>query len=492
MGEMTSYKGNLPENYAQAVLYILANIADNPDFDEKEIIYSKNVVELATKAHMKPSSTQVRSAMNNLHYLYAVKKIVPGKYQINSTALNDLLEKVLAKKRGVWANKKEVAEFKAKQQKKGRAYPTPRKGTADSDALIVRAIFIAHNRALSKPEIDKIAKEQLGKKLAAGTTRNVVFQHGDCFNRYESGTRFTIYGPNRNFFKKFSNEKDFYLELFPDKKDLIEKRLNNPKAPVLPDVSDAPPAQILRAVFAAYDKALTLKNVVAIADKAGYDIKVESIRSWMNNHRDFFHDHGTKGMREIFYSANESFFKKYLNEIEFYQALFKDRSDKILSRFNSFIPSETKAHEVAHGIAEPSEPAEKTLDIESEEEEISAADVGASILAYVVKLKRELQKQKSNDGITENGHKKIGDLQSTIIGLRQERNDVIFENNKLKSIVEEKDRRINSMKEQLGKLEAKIERMKLPRETFKLKDVAHITRLVKMADEPQVEAESQS
>jgi hypothetical protein len=496
MEEMTNYQGKKPENYAQAVLFLLANYLNDPDIEEKEIITSGKVVDLATKAHTKPSKAQVTAAMNNFTYLYVVKKISPGNYQINSTALNDILKKVLAKNRGVWASKEEVAEYRAKhpktkkpQKAKGNTRPEPRKATIDSDALIIRAIFAAFNRVLSKPDISKLAREKLDKVLAAGAARNILFQHAECFNRFESGTRYTLYGPNSNFFAKFIGEKDLYVELFPDKKDIILKRFENPKAPLAPDLTGALTVQILRAVFAAYEKELTLKNVVAIAEKAGYQIKLASIRSWVNKHRELFHNHGTKGMREIFWSANESFFKQYLGEIEIYQSLFKDKADTILGRFNSFIPEETKAHEMAHGYVEPSEPKEdETFDIEPDEE-ISAADVGASILAYVVKLKRELRKQKAGHGISENGHKKIGDLQSTIIGLRQERNDVIFENNKLKSIVNEKDRRINAMKEQLGKLEAKLERMKAPKETFKLKDVAHITRLVKTADEPQVAVE---
>lgn len=495
MGEMTNYQGNKPENYAQAVLFVLANHMDDPHIEDKAIITSEAVANEAVKASMKPSKAQVGMAIKNFEYLYLVKKPGIGKLQINSTKLGDFLKRVLKKERGVWATKKEVAEYRAKHLKpkavKGNKQPAPRKPTTDSDALIVRAICAAHNRVLSKPDIKKIAKEVLNKELATGAARNCIFQHAACFNRFDSGTRFTLYGPTNEFFAKFDHEKELYIELFPDKKELILSRFESPKAHRLPDASEARPVQILRAVFAAYEKELTLKNVVVLAEKAGHPIKLGSIRWWVNNHKDLFHNHGTKGMREIFWSANEDFFKQYINEIEIYQSLFRDRSDKILGRFNSFIPKETKAHEVAHGIVEPSEAKEEeALDPESEEE-ISAADVGASILAYVVKLKRELRKKTDENGLSENGHKKIGDLQSTIIGLRQERNDAIFEKEKLKSIIEEKDRRINAIKEQLGKLEAKLERMRIPKETFKLKDVAHITRLVKSADEPQATAEAQ-
>jgi hypothetical protein len=393
------------------------------------------------------------------------------------------------------------SKYKGHTPKSSKAAPT------DRAALYVRAIFAAHNQTLLINKILEIAADKFPEKnITYKSVHAFLWLRKELFNVYPGHNKYKFYGPNGVFFKRYVNEVEHYKKLFPEKAVLISDRFARAKkngcdqggpdiiqgGPDIIDDVELTRATVVRAILAAYEKPLTYKNISRLAARFGYEVKVSYLYAFRNTYAKFL-DRVDKGMKALFIKANDQFFKEYAHEIEYYVDLLKNRKEQIYSRFNAHVPELAKAHEKAHheDFDDDQAPAEdKAAEVvEDIEQEVSAADVGASIIAYVDKLKTALKKRQAVDVVMRDEKEHIKALNDKIISLKNERTNLTTQNEKQAAIIKSKDKSLSNLESelalkanQISKLEIKLERAVAGRSTFKMSEVANISSLLKSSE----------
>lgn len=484
--EKIIFKGHEAKRYVDAVLFYFAIC----DADQ---VKRKDMMQALKNGAIEFTNNQINSAVGNFKRLKLISKGDPGMYSLNRQALIDFTNRYIDGKTYIWAPKPNQKSTR----KGGRA-----RGHADSTSLVTRAIFAAFNKVMSLQEIAEHAQKELGlDRYSHKSAQNFIYNNSELFNAYPSGNRFKLYGPRPEFFSSYKKEMLAYIRFFPNKEKQIKARFNGvPTAEKSHDDELPLPvkkAEIVMAILAAYRKPLTLKNITRLAERNGHDISVNYLHWFKNNHVEML-TVTDKGYRSKFYSANPAFFRDNVASIEKFVEILPDKKTQIYEAFNMHEPEQAKAHEKAHAddfdkqpTATETTPADMHESTDALEQEVSAADVGASIIAYVVKLKEALHKKRNEETIARDEKEHVKSLNSRIMGLTNERNGLLTENDKIKAICTSKENRIRELTAQVSKLTAQVATLeeKLSRATagkskFNMQEVAKITTLVKRPKKP--------
>jgi hypothetical protein len=469
-----TFQDQKAKNYIQAVLYCLAN------HSKKQISYEE-IEKALSDGGLQVKTAQIQSAMTNFKQLNLISSAGRKVYNLDEKALTDFAQKFIKGKIHIWAPKPGYDGAK-----KGRR----KNGPAESHSMIARAIFAAHKKVLSLADVCTIAAEKLGiKDFSQKAASNFIYRNTRLFNSFSGEGRAKLYGPSHVFFSTFVHEKQNYIDLFPDQKAIIDERFDGQ-----PDPAGSPMPKrvhVVQAILTGYKKPLTLKNIAALATRAGYEVTVNYLYWFKRQHQNTLQV-TDKGIKNKFYSPNNSFYKVHADKIDLFCEILPERKSEILARFNTHEPGLVKAHEKAH--AEDFDKDQPTAEVEAIEDEISAADVGASIIAYVAKLKEALKAKSHDNAAKRDEMAHVKSLNDQVLGLKNERNSLLTENQKIKAIATSKENRIRELTAKvskqaahIAKLEEGIDRAKAGRSSFSMGEVAKITTLVKKADKSESE-----
>lgn len=483
--EKLTFNDKRAESYGEAILYCLANHGNGK-------IHVVDEIEPALQAGGYDFNRQkVTSVISNFKKIGLLKKIKLYQFLIDRDAAFALADNYSKGKCGLWFNEKKTSGLIS-----GTLDQYKR---ANSNAFYARAIFAAYNKVLSIAEIINIATAKFGvDNISKKSIQMFIWNNKEVFNIFKSGEAHKLYGPNPLFFKRFKSEIGYYKEVFPEKADVIENRyamaIENNKTVENKSVDfKLSRVLVVRAILAAYQKPLTYKNISRLAARFGYEVNVPYMYSFKNKFNDFL-ETVDKGMRAIFIRANDKFFKEFVHEIDIYVDLLENRKDQIYARFNQQEPGLAKAHEDAHrktfdeGPAPDDEKATALVAPEEEEdaEQVSAADVGASIIAYVDKLKCALKKRQDATDTARDEKEHVRSLHEKILELQNERTALTTKSEKQAAIITSKDQALKRLESelslkamQISKLEIKLEKAAAGKTKFTLGEVASITTLVK-------------
>jgi len=419
----------------------------------------------------------------------------------------------VAKDQGADLPSQNPAPATATDQSAGQATASAAALVGSPQTDIVRAVLVAHmgKTWLTVNEILDHTLHSKGKPVAISTISFYLSRNrpGEVEAHQSRGPHGAMkYRATENLLQKHKAKKSLFCALFPPQAEDIrarfaetkngstdaqkeEKKRRNPSihAPSQGSWSD-----IIRAIFAAYSKALSAQDMHAIAKKHGHVLPLHSIYYYQTNYGEEIIRDDSKGEngRRLF-RATAKLFKDNFKSIALYKTLLPDRAEKISARFARCCPDERRPamtgppapQEQApnDGIIQPTVGDAKDYSREDmEPESVDVANVGAAIVAYIQKLKakiHDLQKGIGLENPAVNYKEKMQNMAASMTGIRAERDGLQARVNKLEAIVEEKDRRLNKAIDELAALKEKADKGMLIPSTFKVGEVARITKLIK-------------
>lgn len=241
---------------------------------------------------------------------------------------------------------------------------------------------------------------------------------------------------------------------------------------------------VIKAVFAAYQKPLTAPDVEKIALKYGHKVSRAAIIYYVGNKNKQIIKDGKRG-RAPLYSPAEKFFEDNAPNIDLFLTILPDKKSNILSRFNMF-GGNAPAIEKQEVPADPPAVADENRQLaESHDDDdlnmVDAANVGASILAYVAALQKKIKSKAAIDpGEVDQIRYKYEDSKQTVIGLRSEVQSLNLTIKNLKGIIEKNNQRLIDLNHELSVLKNATQPENKPvRSKFKVSEVARITTIVK-------------
>lgn len=172
-----------------------------------------------------------------------------------------------------------------------------------------------------------------------------------------------------SFFKRFIGEKEIYLEILPDHKDIIEKRFEGiePEKEATPRrvvatnsqivKSGIAPAMIYRAILTAFEGTFTGPQIVKIAKDYGYELRLDTTGHFLRtNEGKYTNRIGNTGNIPV-YEVTEKFLEWQIEERAFdhFVEILPDRRNAIIKRLG-LEEGDIKPVEVKSSAPKPKQP----------------------------------------------------------------------------------------------------------------------------------------
>jgi hypothetical protein len=245
------------------------------------------------------------------------------------------------------------------------------------------------------------------------------------------------------------------------------------------------PIDIIRAIFCAYNKPLTLNDVVVIAKRYNLAIKQHNLRWYQHQKKDELILDEIKRGKAYSYRASPIFYKRHAKDVNRFISILPHKEKEILTHLNEYARDQVKAIQKDIQIEPAGDPKPQVDQIEpaGDPETVDVANVGASIIAYIHRLKTELKTLTAaglNTAAVQDLQEKNSRLSAALTGLTSERNQLQFEVSKLEKIVADKESRLLEKDKQIQEIEHKLSLHghHIPK-TFTVGEVARITQVIK-------------
>lgn len=481
------------------------------------------VFEYVQKIDKKITLHKVRYATTNFKKIGLFTTSKPAVYELDRSKIETFYKDFKNGAAFLWGRKDEIGNKKIRYKNQLSDV------RVTSKMFTARAIIAMQNSPFTSFDIGEIA-EKLKLDTNRKAIKNLTEKYKDCFKEIGKVGQFSKYVPTARFFERFSNEKPYYINLFPEKMEVIKKafavkKIDLKKKKNCPDIQTAEsepaaeptppetkcdqapqvlkpfrPQFVIKAIFAAYNKPLAAPDIEAIAERYGRKIGRGTVLWYVSGKSKQIVKNGQRG-RAPLYSPNEKFFKDNAQLMEKFIEILPDKKDAIITRFNLFGETTGRAAlDLENGAPADQAPAGKVQagaqdeietgpqdeiaaqDIQDDLEVIGAANVGASILAYISKLqKRAKQQPDLEPSEAEQIKSKYQDAQQTIIYLRDQIQSLENSVKNLKQMVETGNKTIIELNHENSVLKNAFEDVKQKgmKSTFRVSEVARITSIVK-------------
>jgi hypothetical protein len=243
--------------------------------------------------------------------------------------------------------------------------------------------------------------------------------------------------------------------------------------------------------LAAYRKPLTLQDMQAIAHKAGHVLPAHVFYCFQKNHADeMVRDIESDINGRLRHTASAKLFARCaapatiaaLKEVLPFKAEDIDAAFARHQAGGQVVEEEAKAADPGLEFQSHDDDGAPVESQDDDGEAVDAANVGAAIVCYIQKLKKQLQDQAhavAAAGADGDHKRKLENMAGTMAGLKAERDGLLTRVNKLAAIIEEKDRRLNEAIRELAEFKEKADKGVLIPSSFKMDEVARITKLIK-------------
>lgn len=347
----------------------------------------------------------------------------------------------------------------------------------------VRAILALQTGVYNWAGVKK-SSEQLGFKINNKAFSNNFTRFPECFKKKGKGISRTICN-TKTFYKKFEHELPAYIQFLPDKEEQLKSAFGmSSDKPIEEETSRTNnikirPKIVYCAILAAYEKPLSVTDIHNISIKRGFDVKKPTIGFFMSTKKDQIIKDGYRGNAALF-KPLEAFFKSNIRYLDDFIEALPDKKVQIIKNFRQHVilPERYKDIKPEEPQAHPAAENQQLLSPETENQEtdmIDAANVGAAIIAYINKL-RKARNTKDYDDLKHRND----NYRQTIINQTNEINNLNYQLDKLRKNVDDSNQRIIELNHQVSVLKNKlIEEQKALPGTFKMSDVARITKVIK-------------
>jgi hypothetical protein len=531
------FNGRQPKNYIEAVLFYLANGQDGQRTIQK---VSTEIIRLKEEI----TRQQIMSAFSNFKRMKIIDQLGKGHYYIDAEKARAFAKEYIEAngRLSIWNTPKGKARVASNNT---RLIDTARAIFAAYEKPLsfrdVVNIAKRYDLKLSYGSASMLKYRDGGKELKTDPLKN-----GQAMRFTVTPDFYSKNASKINYFVSLlPHRKNIILAHFNRHvPELVKKYFadSQESARIIPEPKEikdkAPPAtmpikfmavDITRAIVAAYDGPLSVKAIRELAAQHDYRLK-KSIVGWYRNNKaiELENVSGTD-CKVYLYEPSGFFWQTNLPRLALFIDILPSRKNYLIERFKKNLPPgvvdgftakeniniedpaidedrppigkpllvniREKESTGAQESASPPEDQQAAIGIQSAEtsEDVSedinavdAANVGASILAYLNKLKSELRTVKqasvsdSDQGTIAELNKKVESLASSLVGMKAERNNAQFQVTKMEKIIEEKDRRLTGKDKRIEELERKLENAHnhIPK-TFKLSEVARMTNLIK-------------
>lgn len=472
-------------NYIAEVLYALDELSK-----EKS---EASIKEIRSRLKRNITDRQLNQSLHNFRrrQLNLIERIEFNYYKLNRVVIEDVLKRYEAGTFKLWYDSK----GQDKINKGGRSAIISRKSKTGfvSNLNQARAIVMYHASISKDPMTSKQYRElgeSLGISIPRKTFSNIWIQSKDQFHIGKIDGQIFYY-PNEFFMEKHVPNKDYFESIIGKSIDMEAFETNEKQIELKGKYTCG---DIAGAILAAYEKPLTTENIINIAASKGFDMNYKSLYAALTIGNLGYFRKGMKIGKENTFLATQKFFENVDRNILI--KILPDKADKINTRYNRIIgplpeenspSSEISAEPADLQTAENTEQKTAPAEISAEEnaqeqasnELIEAANVGASIIAYINKLKK--RNQQTDPTEFEALKEKSEDQSRTILNQRNQIHSFQGQIEKLKGIVENQNENIKNLTHLLGNARMELEELKAKKmpATFNLGEVARITRVVK-------------
>lgn len=470
----------------------------------------EEIKEYALKINRELTKIQIKNSLYNFVKLSLIESKGDEVYYLNVDRITAFFEQYKNGLVPIWRKKKSsINENKIEIEYKNiTELPEQYK---NNQAFHVRAMLAAFPGPFSTKRLLELAKEIGFNYIPRKTFENIRQHLKGSFDLKGLDDNVQLFALNCNFYKKFKKEKGLYLLVFPDREDFINSSFamaldeqktigssddqNASKEPEEEQVvkteskdrpiNDSSPRYIIAAIFAAYERSLSIRDIIRIASNFGYQVKYGTVNSYCSKHKAKYLIITGKRSSQHLYSPCELFFENYSDKIDHLVEILPEKKDKIKARFNVFFQSEPIVEKIEEDNAKIDQAAivdteEEAYSNENEGEYVEAARVGASIIKYIRTLQMKLKKRDEDPTELNELKDKLEQSQLYNISLKNENQNLEYQIEKLKGMLETSNEKLIALNHQLSVLKNRRQNEKEPLPTkFSLSELARVTRFVK-------------
>lgn len=439
---------------------------------------------------------QIKAGLQNFVTLSLIGALGDEVYQLNIEKINSFYEQYTKGTIPIWAKKKTSIDENNADNKKNDIEKLPN-FYKNNQTFYLRAMFAAFPGPFYTIRLMELSKKNGFQFISRKAIENIRRNIKDCFDFKGYREKMLLFSMNQKFFEKFQDEKELYKLVFPERKDFIDSSFikaigeqkdikeNVENIKKIKKPFDHKPRYIAAAIFAAYKKPLSSDDIVRIASNYGYQVKSGTINAYCLKQKGKSLLVTDKRINQLIYSPGEIFFKNHYKKIDLLVEILPDKKSQIIARFNSFYQRDDRVDQTEEDNAPIDQAAavnteDETLLNEDEGEYVEAARVGASIIKYIRTLQTKLKKRDEDPTALNELRDKIEQGQLYNVNLKNENQNLHFQIEKLKSMLEASNEKLISLNHQLSILKNRRQNEKEPVPAkFTLSEVARMTQFVK-------------